>query len=242
LSAPSDEQLSALKARLDAGHAPYADFWVFGPFGRLAAKMRKYEVKTMVGDRSITKLMPGPNIYEQWLGSWGVYKSAMIMLEAACPRALDAYEKGIKCLTIFFPGAWGDIVCADVDCRYDYWGRIKSDIVGSPVDYEPMRPWNFVILHCAYGKSTLLGSHWWEMNLVKPLQSSENTQAVIARMENRPSVTHRFPANTSEGVLQQLVAPVLAPPPRNTGASSTSQAGLCQAYNDMVFAKNLALM
>jgi hypothetical protein len=136
----------------------------------------------MVGDRIITKLVSGPCHYDQWLGSWGVYKTAMIMLEAAAPGALDAYQEGIRHLTVFFPNSWSDIALADVDMRYDHWERLLDDTEGAPEGFEACRPWNYVITHCAYGEATLRGAHWWDMNLVKPLQCPESTQAVISRM------------------------------------------------------------
>jgi hypothetical protein len=231
---PSDEQLAALKSRLDAGHSPYADFGVFGPFGRIAAKLRKYEIKTMVGDKLITKLVSGPATYEQWLGSWGVYKAAMIMLQAASPGTLDDYQEGIRLLTVFYPRSWGDIALADVDMRYEYWGRVLDETEGDPSGFNPRRPWDYVIGQCAYGESKLRGAHWWEMNLVKPLQSPEDTQVVISRMEGRP-LAHRYPANSSEGAL--------APPPQAqalrqarqgsaAASSSSSPPAFCAAYNE----------
>jgi hypothetical protein len=228
---PSNEQLSALKARLDSNQAPYADFGVFGPFGRLSAKLRKYEIKTLVGDRLISKLVSGPSDYHAWLGSWEVFKTSMIMLEAASPGALEAYAEGIRHLTVFFPNSWGDIALADVDMRDGHWERMLEETDGNPAGYNPLRPWDYIITQSAYGDSNLRGSHWWEMNLVKALQSPESTQTVIARMDGRPVQAHRYPANSNAGTL------ALPPqPPRRQAQGPSSSTSLpsatCSAFNE----------
>eukprot|EP00971_Amphidinium_carterae_P046136 908097-Amphidinium_carterae.1 len=42
---PTAEQLSALKQLLDADAAPFADFAVFGPFGRRQAKLLRFHAQ-----------------------------------------------------------------------------------------------------------------------------------------------------------------------------------------------------
>ena len=137
--------------------APYADFGVFGAFNKQTAKNRKYEVKTLIPpDKIITKLVPGPNGYDQWLESWGVLKSGLIMLNVASPGALDQYQEGIRILTVLFPQSWGDIAQADVNMRWQYMERLLEDLEGAPAGFDPARPWGYIFSQCAYGKATLL--------------------------------------------------------------------------------------
>jgi len=57
---PTSEQLSALAARLDAKRAPFADFAIWGAFGRRAAKMLKYTAQVFVEGSLQTRMLKGP--------------------------------------------------------------------------------------------------------------------------------------------------------------------------------------
>jgi hypothetical protein len=219
---PTNEQLSALKGRLASDRTPYADFAIFGPFGRHDAKMRQYEHQILVGDKVITKLFNGPANYEQWLGSWEVYRSAMVMLEAICPGNLDRYSSGIRKLTVLYPHSWSDILVADYEMRWVHMERMleEADLVTPGLD--PERPWDYIMEQAAYGSAKLLGHEWWSDNLVSSLNSPESTQAVLAKLHRRPVDLHRYPANTNGGG-GRARGSNQAPPPR--------EVGLCNKYN-----------
>jgi len=57
---PTSEQLSALAARLGAKRAPFADFAIWGAFGRRAAKMLKYTAQVFVEGSLQTRMLKGP--------------------------------------------------------------------------------------------------------------------------------------------------------------------------------------
>ena len=77
---PTDEQISALKARLDSGLPPYTEFSVFGPYGKRFAKQSKYAGQVWTGSGYVTRQIPGPANVERWCSCWRVFRSTMIML------------------------------------------------------------------------------------------------------------------------------------------------------------------
>ena len=101
------DQLSALRSRMADGRAPFADFGIFGPFGKKIAKLRKFEVRKMVGDEIVTKYITGPSDHEEWLSSWRVYRAALIALDAVSAGSLDLYQEGIRVLVALCPNSWG---------------------------------------------------------------------------------------------------------------------------------------
>ena len=71
---PTSEQLCALHALVKAGCAPYADFAVFGVFGKRAAKLRRFEARILVDGQWVTKMLNGPSCFEGWQRSWKVFR------------------------------------------------------------------------------------------------------------------------------------------------------------------------
>ena len=85
---PTDEQLSALKDKLDKGHAPYTEFAVWGPYGKRIAKMSRYTEHVWNGVGYVARQIPGPSDLDRWLKCDRVFKTAMLMLEGASLSAL----------------------------------------------------------------------------------------------------------------------------------------------------------
>ena len=52
---PSADQLSALVFKLDSGIAPYADFAVFGPYGRRQAKLMRSAAQVFGDGQLVTR-------------------------------------------------------------------------------------------------------------------------------------------------------------------------------------------
>ena len=124
---PTDDQLSALKDRLDSGLSPYTEFSVFGPYGKRYAKQSRYAEKIWTGSGWVTRQCPGPADLQQWCRCWRVFRSSMFMLRGASIASLDAYEESIKALSAMFPHAWNLIVVADEVVRSERWERIRDD-------------------------------------------------------------------------------------------------------------------
>ena len=102
---PAAEHLSALQHRISSGGAPFADFAVFGPYGRRQAKLLKFTAQVFVNGELVAKQLRGPSNYEGWRAGWRVFRGAMIMVGAASPATSDRYARGIEELNLLFPGS-----------------------------------------------------------------------------------------------------------------------------------------
>jgi len=105
----------------------------------------------------------------------------MIMLKAARPATLDAYEEGIRELTVHFPAGWGTIAVADETMRAEQWDIIREQTSSNaPAAYDPDLPWDFVIGQSTYGVPGALKAHWWESRVVLPLVKTASRQGPAA--------------------------------------------------------------
>ena len=221
---PTTEQLSALHARMDAGRAPFADFAIWGPFGRRATKLLKYTAQVFVEGALQTRMLKGPSSYEAWRGSLKVFRSAMLMLEAARPSTLDGYEEGVRQLSLLFPQGWGTIATVEETVRAEQWDILREQIpANTPAGYDADMPWDFVIAQSTYGVPGAIKAHFWEMRVVLPLlrgASAGSAAATSAQMEGAPpvfenQVVHRPPrAQPKRGKGGQKGQ---RPPPTQTG-------------------------
>ena len=91
---PSDDQLSALHGRMNAGRAPFAEFQLFGPDGDLTTALRRFSARVFVGGEWRTKYVNCPGSFAAWSSSWKVFRAAMIMLGGATPASLGRYSEG----------------------------------------------------------------------------------------------------------------------------------------------------
>ena len=148
---PSADQLQALYHRtVVLGNAPYVDHAVWGPFGRKTTRANKFRTWIPTSDGSyISKELPGPENFQQWLSSWRVFEAAAIMLDLSSMAALALYEKAIQRLTRLWPSAWHLVVAADDKCRAEHIERIRRScevkrLAGKdvPTDNSEQKPWS----------------------------------------------------------------------------------------------------
>ena len=195
---PTAEHLSALQHRISSGTAPFADFAIFGPYGRRQAKLLKFTAQVFVNGELVTKQLRGPANYEGWRAGWRVFRSAMIMVNAASPATLDRYARGIEELHLLFPGAWGVVSMADETMRSERWD-MANELCTSAC------PWNEIIAATAYGEGGA-HAHWWYMHVVGPLTTARGSaghagQLVAAVEGHRPSAQATWLSQpSSEGV------------------------------------------
>ena len=186
---PTDEQLSALLALLATGRAPFADFAVFGPFDEVEARLRKYSDQVFVDGKLQTRLLHGPSTFIAWQGCWGVFKAAMIMLDAASLGTLNQYEEGLRQLTVVYQ-EWSCIARAEATMRSTQWAIILEEAKrAEPTNFNKDRPWDYVIGASAFGVDHCVRSHWWWLHVTGPLSttgSSGGAVAVANRIDGRP--------------------------------------------------------
>ncbi|CAK0805575.1 unnamed protein product [Prorocentrum cordatum] len=153
---PSIQQLTALHHRVYAMRStPYADFGVWGPFGRKAYRNMQFRAWFLLpGGGWLAKELPGPANYDQWLMSWRVFATACIMLEIASRAALDAYQRHIERLATQWPDAWLLIHMADDKLRAEFIERFRRTVVknmslgkGAPSDWNADKPWTALFLY-----------------------------------------------------------------------------------------------
>ncbi|CAK0898756.1 unnamed protein product [Prorocentrum cordatum] len=153
---PSIQQLTALHHRVYAMRStPYADFGVWGPFGRKAYRNMQFRAWFLLpGGGWLAKELPGPANYDQWLMSWRVFATACIMLEIASRAALDAYQRHVERLATQWPDAWHLIYMADGKLRAEFIERFRRTVVknmslgkGAPSDWNADKPWTALFLY-----------------------------------------------------------------------------------------------
>ena len=170
---PTADQLSALAHRLSRGSAPYVDLGLFGPFGDRIARIRKFSGQVWVDNELKTAQVSGPRSYDAWLGSWELFKAAMIMLDAAGVAALDKYARGIQRL-VELHGNWSIIMLADERCRAERWEILAEKYARDPpAHYKASRPWDSIIADAAYSLHGPM-SEWWYFSVVAPLTYKVN--------------------------------------------------------------------
>ena len=96
----TDEQLTALNHRVLSGLAPYADFGVFGPFGRKLMRASKFRAWFPGPDGEYyAKERPGPSCWAQWDLCWGVLTTALLSLQVVSAAALERYARTVRRLS-----------------------------------------------------------------------------------------------------------------------------------------------
>ena len=77
---PSDDQLSALAAKVTEMAKAYTDFAVFGPFNQRAQKLRKFEAQAFVNGAWVARQLQAPCDFAAWRSCWRVFRAAMIAI------------------------------------------------------------------------------------------------------------------------------------------------------------------
>jgi len=172
---PTADQLSALTHRMASGKAPFADFAVFGPYGRRQTKLMRFTAQVFVHGELVTRQLRGPGTYLGWRASWNVFRAAMIMANGASPSTLDRYARGIEELVTLFPNAWGIISLADETMRSERWDILKET-------NGTHGTWEEVLADSAFGFDNRC-SHWWFMHVLGPLTCSSR-QSAAATVES----------------------------------------------------------
>jgi len=155
---PHEDQLAALHFRVFVALAsPYADFAVFGPFGRRSQRSGKFRVWLPVGDGTYrSKELPGPENFRQWDAAWRVFAVACVMIDVASLASLNLYHAAVEKLASLWPSAWHLIVTAEDKMRAEQFDRIARRIAASvaagsaaPADWSEAAPWSAVFRHAA---------------------------------------------------------------------------------------------
>lgn len=150
---PTIEQLSALWRRTRSLRLPpYVDFAIWTPYGRRVNKNAKYQSFIMQEDGSfLSKMVPGPSSYSQWLASFRVMRSAFIMLDILSLNALLLWENHMERLVGRYSNCWHLVVEAENKARSEHLGRTRATIKMKmdrgerpPHGWKEEEPWEIV--------------------------------------------------------------------------------------------------
>ena len=97
---PSNDQLSALVAKLNSDEPPSVDFAIIGPHGKRLQRPKRHKAMLWIDGQYITRQIDGPTSITDWLRSWRIFRNAMIMFGQASMSSLDAYEQGMVTLSM----------------------------------------------------------------------------------------------------------------------------------------------
>lgn len=161
-----------MSARFTAGMALYADFAVFGPWGRKTHRANKYKTWVPIGDGTyLSKELPGPDCHAVWKASWRCFVTLMVKL-TGCSRmlsALEAYADNIGHLVSLWPRVWHLIVEGDNHMRAEGLENInrRTHITishGEPAPYgwDSEDPWTY----CC--RAAANNNNFWEMHVKAP--------------------------------------------------------------------------
>jgi hypothetical protein len=149
------EQLTALKATVDADLAPYVDFAVWGPHGnRLVRKLKLHGVSFASDGSLIPVEVSGPPDLDQWMKSYMCLRTALVSWRLVDLGRIDQYGRLIsRYLERYGQASWLQIYQADVRCRSEHMERIRrrgdedravAVAGGHTHPMDQARPWDWV--------------------------------------------------------------------------------------------------
>ena len=154
---PTGDQLTALKAVVDAQGPPYADFGIWGPHGyRILKKIKMRGLRISPSGELATVELAGPGSFEQWDACFRVFRSAAVMLNMLSPSKCEAYMNLIrKYNTKYGHKCWHIIYQADVRARQEHWERCrreaaeehcKANAAGQTHAFDVSKPWEYALM------------------------------------------------------------------------------------------------
>ena len=172
---PTHEQISAVQQVSGNDQPPYADFSIFGPYGkRLAGKITYLAWSFQPDGTWIRRELPGPPSIDQWWASFRVLRTVFLLLYTCPPEVIDNYGEMVRSFhNTYGPSSWFLIYTADVRMRSEHLERLRRHAEGEhddalaaglPTSFDPAKPWH-AAFRAAVGKTA---RDWWEDNLHRP--------------------------------------------------------------------------
>jgi len=170
---PTVEQISAVKQVLDSDLVPYADFSLFGPYGkRFLQKLTLVNWSYLPDGSWQRRELPGPPTLEHWWASFRVLRTTYLLLGTVAAEILDNYGEMVRGFhAMYGPQAWFIIYTADVRMRSENFERLRRHAereheatiqCGGSSTFDVTKPWNTVFAKANADKD------WWNDNLHRP--------------------------------------------------------------------------
>lgn len=183
----SIDQLSALAQVVRAGAAPFACFSLFGPFGQRLLRRQtftSYQLSTATGEWQ-KKEQPGPADYHAWHQCYKVFRTGMLLLQAAEAERIDAYGEHIRSyVTQFTEESWWLVARADHRLRSEHLDRLRRELRSNPqFGFSENDPWGPCFA------MAVKDSDFWHKELTVP--------ATLWLARSKSEVRSRSPGNDS---------------------------------------------
>ena len=224
---PSIEQLSGLKALVDGGQCPYADFAIFQPYAARIMKRIKFSglVITKSGALSQAEIY-GPPDLDSWRSSYDVWANAMIMLDTMDLGPLQTYKARIENLHSRYGESkvWSLLYQADTRARLEHMPRSKIQLyrlhkeaadAGNTTPYDDNRPWNYTL------QTVANDDKYWSHEFVEPaliILADAKGLKTLTSDDAKVATTSSGSRQTGTGADQLTEAPAIKPRnPNRTG-------------------------
>ena len=161
---PTVEQISALSQLFSSDLPPYADFSLWGPYGKRMVGKLQYQAWNFQPDGTWhRKELPGPPTFDHWWLSYRVLRTTTLLLEMAPPEHLDNYGEMVRTFaTKYGPTCWWLVYQADVRMRSEHFERLRRAAergTDPKIKFDPAKPWFSVY------KMAINDKLWWDEHL-----------------------------------------------------------------------------
>ncbi|CAK0856481.1 unnamed protein product, partial [Prorocentrum cordatum] len=180
----TDEQISALGRRLEAGFVPFADFGVWGPNGNRFQRHVKFKASFMdASGQWRTQEIPGPDSLEIWEDSYEVYKAAALSLGASQQATLTLYAAEFRQRVLDNLGCWHLTPAADFLARSEQLAnerrRLERFHEKSPTlsSWNPKMPWDAAL------RAVSQDNTFWYKHLEKPCDKAARDGSATAPVQ-----------------------------------------------------------
>jgi hypothetical protein len=202
---PTSDQISAVHQLLACDAVPYADFAVWGPYGkRLVAKLIYVAFVAGPDGQWQRRELPGPASFDVWWLSWRVLRTVYLLLGTADVEHLDNYAEYIRSLHARYgPEVWFIAYTADIRMRSERFERLRwlaeSTHAAGPASsrFETARPWNEVFRLARHDRG------WWDENFRDPailyMQRSISAAVSVSDGTIHPSLGREVSRPGAEG-------------------------------------------
>ena len=185
----SPDQLAALAQVIRAGATPFADFSIFGPYGQRLLRRQtftSYQLSTATGEWQ-KREQPGPADYHAWHQCYKVYRTGMLLLEAADAERLDAYGEHVRSfVTQFSEEAWFIVARADHRLRSEHLDRLRRELRADPAfGFTEANPWSACLARAVkdgdfWNREVVTPATLWLSRAKKEVASVANTGGDIS--------------------------------------------------------------
>ena len=187
---PTAEQLSCLRALVQAGKVPYVDFAVWNAHGARLKHFARAEAAVFINGAFVSRTLEAPTSVEAWEQSWALFSVAMVSLNEASPGTMAMYADGLRTLLSLFPSRWDALLATDIIVRTERWSRLREQFeLSPPPGFSSEAPWDAVIAASAFNHAGPLAA-WWQTHFVLPAtiaSSSASLTSLVDRVDSNIS-------------------------------------------------------